>query len=160
MKDRIKKIMEREGLNPASFADILDINRQTMIATLNRNKIASINIVMAVLEKFPDINSDWLLFGKGPMTKGGKVVIQSSLFEDEDSTIEPEETYLENTEKIPTVEPKKYEYPQDSPLDMVKSEDQAVYNQINIPQKNTNRKIDKIVVFYDDKTFMTLIPEE
>lgn len=146
MKDRVKKIMEKEGLNPASFADMLDINRQTMIATLSRNKTASINIVMAIFEKFPDINSDWLLFGKGPMYKGEKHYLQPSLFE--------------NTEIIAPEETRNNKYAKESEHKVPETKEQTVHIEKDIITKTEEKKIDKIVIFYTDKTFITLTPEE
>ena len=146
MKDRIKKIMEKEGFNPASFADYLGINRQTMNATLGRNKTASINIVYAILEKYEDLNSDWLLLGKGPMYKGEKAFLQPDLFEN-----------------IPVNAAKPADISEYSPKNIVqerKKDTQKIVNKIdNIAQK-TSTKIEKIIIFYTDKTFETLIPEK
>jgi len=147
MKDRIKKIMDQESLNPATFADLLNINRQTMIASLGRNKTISIHIITAILEKIPDINSDWLLFGKGPIYKGERAYLQPTLFD-------------ENTGINPDKEQAKDKYAKDSIVQPIEKGEQIVSIQRDIPPKIEDKKIDKIMIFYTDKTFITLIPEE
>lgn len=137
--------MDKENFNPASFADFLGINRQTMNATLSRNKTASINIVMAILEKYEDISSDWLLFGKGSMYKGGKAYLQPDLFEN----LEPE----------PSPAAKVSEYSHKSVLEEAKNTVKPIEKQIVEVQKIIDKKIDKIIIFYTDKTFVTLKPE-
>jgi Bacteriophage CI repressor helix-turn-helix domain. len=154
MKDRIKKIMDQEGLTPFAFADVLDINRQTLTATLSRNKTASINIVMAILEKYPDINTDWLLFGKGSIYKGDKTYLQP-----QPSSVQPS-LFDENTEINPTPIQQKNEYREESIVKPIEKEEQNLVVQRDIPIKIEGKEIDKIMVFYSDKTFITLVPEE
>ena len=154
MKDRIRKIMEAQGMQPASFADFLDINRQTMTATLSRNKTASISIVMPILEKIPDINPDWLLFGKEPMYKNEKTILVSSPH----SSSQP--SLFENIDVNTPDIPKQVKYAQDLALKTPQKEEKSAINQIDIPIEKEDKKIDKIVIFFSDKTFTTLIPEE
>ena len=139
--------MDQESLNPAAFADLLNINRQTMIASLGRNKTTSLPIVLAILEKIPDINSEWLLFGRGPIYKGERAYLQPSLFDD-------------NTGINPTNEPEKDKYATESIVQPLEKGEQIISIQKDIPLKIENKKIDKIMVFYTDKTFTTLVPEE
>jgi len=71
MKDRILQIMEHEGLTPAKFAEVVDIRRASLShITTGRNQ-PSLQVVAKILEKYPNINPDWLLFGKGNMMRNG-----------------------------------------------------------------------------------------
>ncbi|GAB6393806.1 MAG: helix-turn-helix transcriptional regulator [Bacteroidales bacterium] len=71
MKDRILQIMEHEGLTPAKFAEVVDIQRASLShITTGRNQ-PSLQVVAKILEKYPNINPDWLLFGKGNMMRNG-----------------------------------------------------------------------------------------
>lgn len=138
--------MNKEGFNPATFADFLGINRQTMNATLSRNKTASINVVLVILEKYEEINSDWLLFGKGPMYRGEKAFLQPDLFA--------------NT---PEIQPDPQLEQKQAPNFVVEKPEKAtqtIEKKEITPYKIVDKKIDKIVIFYTDKTFVTLTPEE
>jgi hypothetical protein len=111
------------------------------------------------LETFPNINSEWLLIGKNPMYRHENVFLQpqqeSILFDDETNVPKPSKTEV-NAYK----EPKVSEY---SPKSIDK-EPVEVHQPIKIKEItnviSSNRKIDKIIIFYDDKTFLSFSPEE
>ena len=147
MKDRIKKIMENEnfGSDINGFADTININRQTMNTNLGRNKEVSISIVQAILDKFDSINAEWLLRGKGPMRKGEKTYLEPSLFDEEE--ISPHQI------------PETQEYAQENILQEKKKAVKQDYNQEVIPKFISSKKIDKIMLFYTDNTFVTFTPE-
>lgn len=65
MKERIKQIMESEDMTPARFADTLEIGRAVISHILNGRNNPSLDIVMRILQHFPRINPDWLLYGAG-----------------------------------------------------------------------------------------------
>ncbi|MDI6832998.1 MAG: helix-turn-helix transcriptional regulator [Bacteroidales bacterium] len=69
MLDRILKIMDYNKFTPSEFADVLEIDRSRLSHILNGRNNPSLEIVMKILEKFPEISSDWLLFGSGNMLK-------------------------------------------------------------------------------------------
>ena len=148
MKERILKIMDNEGMSLTTFADFLDINQQTMIATLKRNKTVSSVIITAILDKFPNINSDWLLRGKEPMYTGDRTFLkaQPSLFENTDVNA-PDIT-------------KRKEYAPDLVVKAMEKELKKTDYQPDISQKKEDKKVEKIIIFYTDKTFVTLTPEE
>jgi len=147
MKDRIKKIMENEGFGSDinNFADIININRQTMNTNLGRNKEVSLNIIQAILNKFDSINAEWLLRGKGPMRKGEKTYLEPFLFDEEE--IKPQE----DTEQ--------QKYAQENILQEVKKESKQVNNKEVTTEFISPKKIDKITIFYTDNTFINFTPE-
>jgi transcriptional regulator with XRE-family HTH domain len=69
MLDRILKIMDYNKFTPSEFADALEIDRSRLSHILNGRNKPSLEIVTKILEKFPEINSDWLLLGFGDMLK-------------------------------------------------------------------------------------------
>jgi transcriptional regulator with XRE-family HTH domain len=60
---RIRTIMEKEGLSPASFADALGIGRPLMSHVLGGRNNPSLQLVMKILEHFPAYSADWLVRG-------------------------------------------------------------------------------------------------
>ncbi len=61
--NRIRTIMEKEGLSPASFADALGIGRPLMSHVLGGRNNPSLQLVMKILEHFPAYSADWLVRG-------------------------------------------------------------------------------------------------
>jgi len=147
MKDRIKKIMEKVNLSATEFADSIDINSQTFNAALNRNQTVNTPIVQAILNRYEDISAEWLLMGKGYMMKGDKAYLEPDLFASESEKIEDE---------VPVASENRKEMEVKKPL----KESKKLSNQPFMGEFVSAKKIDKIVVFFSDNTFITLNPEE
>ena len=69
MRDRILKIMEREGLTPSKFAESIGIQRSAMSHIISGRNNPSLDVLLKILERFTYVDSDWLLFGKGEMSE-------------------------------------------------------------------------------------------
>ncbi len=69
MLDRINKILEEKQMSTTQFADFINIQRPTMSHIISGRNNPSLDIVTKILKSFPDINSDWLMFGEGKMYK-------------------------------------------------------------------------------------------
>lgn len=65
MRDRIKQIIEREGMSQSQFADFIGVNRPTLSHVIAGRNNPSIEIMMKIHQKFPKINILWLLDGIG-----------------------------------------------------------------------------------------------
>lgn len=68
--ERIQKIMEREGLNVASFARRVGVVDQTIrgIVVQRRNK-PGYDLIVRILQTFAWVNAEWLILGVGEMSK-------------------------------------------------------------------------------------------
>lgn len=68
--ERIQKIMEREGLNVASFARRIGVVDQTIrgIVVQRRNK-PGFDLIVRILQTFDWVNAEWLILGVGEMSK-------------------------------------------------------------------------------------------
>lgn len=68
--ERIQKIMEREGLNVASFARRVGVVDQTIrgIVVQRRNK-PGYDLIVRILQTFDWVNAEWLILGVGEMSK-------------------------------------------------------------------------------------------
>jgi transcriptional regulator with XRE-family HTH domain len=70
MKERIIRIMKEKNMNASQFSDAIGIQRATISHILAGRNNPSLDMVMKILAKFPDISPDWLLSGKEPITRG------------------------------------------------------------------------------------------
>lgn len=68
--ERIQKIMEKEGLNVASFARKVGVVDQTIrgIVVQRRNK-PGFDLIVRILQTFAWVNAEWLILGVGEMSK-------------------------------------------------------------------------------------------
>ncbi len=62
---RLQIIMEFYGLSSSGLADEIDFNRSSISHLLSGRNKPSLEFVMKILEKFPDVKLYWLLNGKG-----------------------------------------------------------------------------------------------
>ena len=65
MRERIKEIIEREGMSQSQFADYIGVNRPTLSHILAGRNNPSIEVMMKIHQKFPKINIVWLFDGIG-----------------------------------------------------------------------------------------------
>ncbi|MCD7848695.1 MAG: helix-turn-helix domain-containing protein [Parabacteroides sp.] len=145
MIERITKIMEREGLTPSKFAEAIGIQRSAMSHILNERNNVSLDVLVKILKRFTYVDSDWLLFGKGEMTRE-HVLTQPDLFQ--------------NTAINPSEGQAAFEYRREMRVDTpVNNMKQPVVEQI-IQQEANTKKVSKIMIFYSDNTFDTFISEK
>ncbi len=69
--DRVKKIMEDNGLSPAQMADRIGVQRSAISHIISGRNRPSLDFVLKVLESFENVSSDWLLKGQHPDVSGG-----------------------------------------------------------------------------------------
>jgi plasmid maintenance system antidote protein VapI len=138
MKDRIQKILAKEGIQPSKFAEIIGVQRSSISHILSGRNKPSFDMIQSILQHFPKISSDWLLMGTGEMYRKA---VQASLFD-----------WTESTAKLKI---------QDSqPLDSPIANDEKLQQNPKAPENRLNEKeIERVVVFFADKTFTEYKPE-
>ena len=68
MKDRIRKILESQHMTQQEFAETIKVAPATLSSIFTGRTAPSLKIVESIKSRFPDISTDWLLFGRGAMT--------------------------------------------------------------------------------------------
>lgn len=70
--ERLKSIMDYYNLSATAFADEIKVQRSSISHLLTGRNKPSLDFVMKVVKKFPEVNLYWLLNGKGafPSTPG------------------------------------------------------------------------------------------
>jgi transcriptional regulator with XRE-family HTH domain len=129
MLERINQILKSKKLSASKFAEEIGVQRSAMSHILSGRNKPSLEFVQKLLSHFPDIRTDWLLTGKGQMYKdlqlfGADVISPEELKKTDIKDIPAEIT----KSKEPKIKPEQPSYPLD-------------------------KAIDKIVIFYSDKTF-------
>lgn len=164
MKERIIKIMEEREMSPSVFADKLNIGRAVLSHILTGRNKASIDVVMRILETFDDVNSDWLLFGKGEMHKKDSTPINDTLSTPSESTNKEYPSNLfDELNKSKEEESKVYTEDKTAPIDTLISEDNIVYDTKPIQNtvvKTVAKDISKIIIYYSDNTFQAFNPDK
>ncbi len=67
MVDRIKSIMVHYQLRAAQFSDAIGMQRSAVSHVLSGRNKPSLDFVLRIKNRFPEISLDWLTLGKGNM---------------------------------------------------------------------------------------------
>ena len=152
MKDRIRQLMDAQHMNQQTFANYIGVNTASLSSIFTGRTSPTLNIVNAIKGKFPNVNTDWLLYGSGGMfnlpnmsSSGSTSNNSPSLF---DSAIVAEIPRAKEDSEPQTTEDKK------SRIEFVEAENNNASKTIVQPSKH----IVEVKVFNSDGTFETLKP--
>ncbi len=129
IQNRLHLILKMHNITASSFADTIGVQRSNVSHVLGGRNKPSLDFLEKTLNSFPRVNASWLITGKMPA-----------------NGIENNETSKDSNTN--TIESQKNEV---NPLKTV-----------DIDTTNTNEtssKIEKILVFYIDKTFKEYFPK-
>ncbi len=83
MKDRIRLIMEQHKMLQQDFAKKIGASASTLSGIFTGKTQPSTKIVQAIHTAFPDISTNWLLFGEGEMFTSEEAAFRAMLAEEE-----------------------------------------------------------------------------
>jgi len=144
MKDRIVQLINSEGLTSSKFADTIGVQRSSISHILSGRNKPSLDFVQKIRRSFPHVNIDWIIFGEGEMYTSQE---SSKLFENEMIQFEKEED-------TPNITPQPPKLKKESPTKPVNQPESFSEMNVFVPGK----QIEKVVVFYTDKTFREYNP--
>ncbi len=128
---RFKEILEENSITASALADELEIQRSSISHLLSGRNKPSLDFILKLLRKYPEINMYWLLNGTSPKYNTDKVKKAG------------------NVEKIEKTE------------NLQKNINATTVSENDIPITsiaNKNKKIKHIVIFYEDATFESYTP--
>ncbi|MCK9344126.1 MAG: helix-turn-helix domain-containing protein [Massilibacteroides sp.] len=152
-KERIEEIMRSENLTASRFAEAIGIQRSAISHIISgRNKV-SLDVLRKTLNRYPKISSDWMMFGILPMYREEKASsTKPDLFKSSSEGLVSFNSSGQSSEGMNT---------QSENLEMSSLESsQNTNNQAVIKIKEPSKKIEEILIFYDDNTFDTFVPQK
>ncbi|QCX54244.1 helix-turn-helix domain-containing protein [Elizabethkingia sp. JS20170427COW] len=152
ISERIKYIIESYGFSPSEFADTIDVPRSSIShITSGRNK-PSLDFIMKIKNQFPEIKWEWLIDGKGEMKEISEISheVSNTLsghfeFLANEADPAPKEPILDNRSESPI--------PHSTQERNAISDSQRLGFQEIFNTSSPDKKIKRIVFFYEDGTF-------
>ncbi len=142
MISRIQEIMQEKNLSPSQFAEEIGVQRSGISHLLSGRNKPSLEFIIKILTRFPDVNAAWLLFGKYQQEESGRRASQNDTPNNPPlapaSINEGLFSGVPFTDKVPVCKPEKV------------LEGKTV----------SEKRIEKILVFFQDRTFREYFPEE
>ena len=177
MNDQIQRIFEiiaDKKMNQAQFSKAIGIGPASLShLKKGRNKSASSDVLKKIIERFDDINPDWLLTGKGTMkiSPENRVagMIDGRL---SDSGENKQQKYNEPKKLTTSVKTpdlfntNSFERQPARPIttgQAVKQPDGSshiIEKEVIIYKEKPPKTIEKLVIFFSDSTYETFIPEK
>jgi transcriptional regulator with XRE-family HTH domain len=140
MKERLFEFLNKENKTAAQLAEEIGVQPSGISHILSGRNKPSLDFVLKMLEKYPYISTEWLLFGKGGMYKESSM---QELFNEADyETITDTDAGKQNLKEIKE-----------------SIEDNNSKN-IELTKKRSTPGIEKIIWFYSDNSFREFMPEE
>jgi transcriptional regulator with XRE-family HTH domain len=168
MVERILLVLKVKNLSPSKFADEIGIQRSSMSHIMSGRNLPSLDLVMKIMSKFPDLNPEWLVMGIGQMMKSTQIDLFEQNSESEEKKIE---TLLKESEKVPeinTINEEKIiseaEKAAEKDLKIPQIEDKSIQNEENKTDFSnkivlpSQPEIEKIVILYKNKSFKEYYP--
>lgn len=141
MNTRLQQFLSAENISQSQFADTIGVARASVSHILAGRNKPGFDFIENMSKRFPALNLEWLITGKGKMYKQApeqkemNIFDQTDLFSQEESISAPIPSPIE-VKIEPSIETK-----------TIDNKKQSIKNQRNIV---------KIVVFYDDNTYQEL----
>lgn len=156
-RSRIEKVIEMSNLNSGQFAIQIGVQNSTLSHILNSRNNPSLDVLKKILNRFPNISSDWLILGQGAMLREEKKSQRLSLFDDEEENNSLSEHLVPNSSQNQESEIEA------TSVQMLKSEPDPIYRASSSPKtpekmvspsKGSDQKlVKKIILYYTDNTF-------
>ena len=158
LNKKIEQIIVDKGMSPSFFADAIGVQRSSISHILSGRNKPSLDIIQKILRVFPDINRDWILFDtETPFENTVKQSIQPAVFQqvtpqsrdnqnvrESSRFVVPEERIIQQNLRRKVERPEVPSNPAAPP--------------ISVAPEPTGKKIERIVIFYTDGTFMESKP--
>lgn len=141
MKDRIKMVMDTMQMSQKIFADAIGISAGTLSSILSGHTKPTLQTVVLITRRFPEIDMKWLITGEGSMYLTGSAEVDSA------SVTKPQPSSpVSGVHAMPDLF--SAEYMQEKPVA------QIAPKIVEVP-KTVQRRISEIRVFFDDGTYET-----
>lgn len=147
MNERIREFLISENKSSAQLAEEIGVQPSGISHILSGRNNPSLDFVVKMLEKYPFLSTDWLLFGKGVMYR-------------EESHQKPDQTLFEN---VPNIQNDNNRTQHEVNLDENLHDNKPSGGNVNSiissgSGNNTKSIVKKIVWFYDNNTFEEYYP--
>ena len=175
MIDRIHKIMKTKELTASQFAGSIGVQPSSVSHIISGRNKPSLEFIQKILKAYPDLSTDWLLFGSGNMKRNtkDKLTLNDQMKIDGD----------DETESAPVIKIKpeisddnqlglemhKKVTPSGTLFDVINSSPTEKRGKDQKKGKNKpgrfsgslkTKKAEKIVVLFNDKTFLEYTIED
>lgn len=164
MINRINLILRAKNITARQFAEEIGIQPSGMSHIMGGRNNPSLDFVSKVLRRYPEIDANWLLLGKGEMYSSYvPLMTQKSEIKEvpiSESQHDPSLFDEEPMDVMKVAEPEQNPYYQQ---DAIREEEQRCVPSCVAtapePQTDNNPRVVRIMLIYSDDTYRVLLPQ-
>jgi transcriptional regulator with XRE-family HTH domain len=147
MKERIGFLLDKYSLSSAQFADLIGVQRSSISHILSGRNKPSFDFIHKILLKYPEIDANWLLTGKGD-THSLNTLVNSPKSPFDSSDLFNQQPNIEFNTSKNTLKTDKVK-------DVISEKNDVNIQDIVKEVTNVN-KVKSIVIIYQDNSFEVL----
>jgi transcriptional regulator with XRE-family HTH domain len=144
MQSWLQQFLDKKHLTPAHFAEVIGVQRSGITHILNGRNKPSMDFIRKMLTSYPDLNSEWLITGKGEMFK--KETTSTGISKPATVNDTEQQNLFDN-------EPKKGQEQKNNTI----NNNEKIETHI---EKDDNNFVERIVIFNKSGTFKEYLPEK
>ncbi len=142
MKERLIKIMQHYGKSATRFSEEIGVQRSSISHIISGRNQPSYEFIIKILNKYHELNAEWLLKGEGQM-------IKESINKKEENTPDLFKNHEAKNQS---------EYKEEKEITDI--QENSVKNKMNEIRVTNVNNIEKIVLFYENGTFIEYKPRK
>lgn len=169
LNNRIQKIIQYSMLTASEFADEIGVQRSNISHIISGRNKPSLDFIVKIKDRFPEIQWEWIIEGKGEMTKS--TLSPTSLQENKINFSEKEKN--SETDLFSIINPPSYPITENKSvtnlselsisatnIEKEKINDSKVSEESSLLENNSNQnyKIKRIIIFYENGKFEAYEP--
>ena len=160
MNTRLKQFLAAENISQSQFADTIKVVRASVSHVLSGRNNPGYDFIKAIMSAYPALSIEWLMLGKGKMykeassdlsvekTAPSSTLATGNLFPDDDLYPAIEDNF------VPLSSPNFIQEPIVVPEKRILEQSFTLSTRQEVPV--TQRKITKIIAFFDDGSFQEM----
>ncbi len=146
MKDKLRDLLESEGLKPCQFAEMLGINPAGVSHILAGRNKPGFELLQKILRRFPRVSPDWLLIDQGPMYRSDAADAEPAI-----AASAPMTSPIASSPSASLFEA----LPEQTPATAV------ARSTASLPTATkSGAQVSRVVIFYEDQTFESYTPSK
>ncbi|MBQ8703063.1 MAG: helix-turn-helix domain-containing protein [Bacteroidales bacterium] len=166
MINRINLLLQAKNITAKQFAEEIGIQPSGMSHILGGRNNPSLEFVSKVLRRYPEIDANWLLLGKGEMYVASSTPFQPQPVRPIPEELEPqvEQTVPslfdepeDNEPQIPAQQPEPH-VPSEAAIDDIPAPARQITKETVVRDSEEVRALERILFIYSDNTFREVFP--
>ena len=161
INDKIKQILIDKNLTPSYFADEIGVQRSSISHILSGRNRPSFDIIQKIIRRFPELGYEWIMEEESQVarpTQTGYSNINQSHIQVRQNTERHGAPQMSSTYNSPvSIRSQRNEIPPISIPQVPSTPDAPLLNE-SVQPVNSDKKVERILIFYTDGSFREYTP--